>query len=73
MGLLSSYLLLLSIFCLTITFTIARSVGHGLEGVEEAGEGGDGGDELDLEAVGLGDQDLQQRQTRLKQRECQRE
>ena len=52
-----------------LTFAVARSVRHGLERVEEAGEGGDGGDQLDLETVGLGDQELEQRQTRLRQRE----
>ena len=71
-GVLSPYLLRLSIFCLMLTFTIAGSVRHGLERVEEAGQGGDGGDQLDLEAVRLGDQDLEQRQTGLRQREDQR-
>ena len=54
-----------------LTFTIAGSVRHSLKRVEEAGQGGDGGDKLDLEAVRLGDQDLEQRQTGLRQREDQ--
>lgn len=60
------------LFNANLTFTIAGSVRHGLERVEEAGQGGDGGDQLDLEAVRLGDQDLEQRQTGLRQREDQR-
>ena len=68
MGSLSPYLF--HVLCNdNLTFAVARSVRHGLERVEEAGEGGDGGDQLDLETVGLGDQELEQRQTRLRQRE----
>ena len=62
------YLAYLYIFCDNhLTLAVTGSVGHGLERVEEGGEGGDGGHKLHLEAVGLGHQDIQQRDTRLTQ------